>query len=48
MEKAAQRGVSMHFPVDFVVGDEFKEDTPHTTVEAKEGIPEAKMVRISI
>jgi hypothetical protein len=35
------------FPTDFVVGDEFKEDTPHMMVEAKFGIPESKMVGLT-
>lgn len=43
MAKAKERNVNMHLPVDFVVGDEFKESTPHSVVDAKSGIPEGKM-----
>jgi 3-phosphoglycerate kinase len=44
MAKAKERNVTVHFPIDFVVGDEFKETTPHSVVNAKSGIPEGKMV----
>uniref|UniRef100_A0A915PCM2 Phosphoglycerate kinase n=1 Tax=Meloidogyne floridensis TaxID=298350 RepID=A0A915PCM2_9BILA len=43
MAKAKERNVNMHLPVDFVFGDEFKEDTPHAIVDAKSGIPAGKM-----
>lgn len=45
MAKAKERNVTMHLPVDFVVGDEFKENTPHSIVDAKSGIPSGKMVK---
>ncbi|KAL7069728.1 hypothetical protein ACQ4LE_010826 [Meloidogyne hapla] len=43
MAKAKERNVNMHLPVDFVVGDEFKESTPYSVVDTKSGIPEGKM-----
>uniref|UniRef100_A0A914H1U2 Phosphoglycerate kinase n=1 Tax=Globodera rostochiensis TaxID=31243 RepID=A0A914H1U2_GLORO len=43
MAKAKAKNVKLHLPVDFVVGDEFEENTPFSTVEAKVGIPEGKM-----
>ena len=46
MTKAKERNVTMHLPVDFVVGNEFKENTPHSVVDAKSGIPEGKMVNL--
>jgi 3-phosphoglycerate kinase len=48
MEKAKQKNVAVHLPVDFVVGDEFKESTPHVVIEAKAGIPQEKMVKINL
>jgi len=44
IEKAKSKDVKIHLPIDFVVGDEFKEDTPHITTDIKSGIPDEKMV----
>ncbi|KAL3075000.1 hypothetical protein niasHS_014445 [Heterodera schachtii] len=43
MAKAKDKNVKIHQPVDFVVGDEFKEGTPFANVDAKDGIPDGKM-----
>lgn len=42
---AAAKNVSIHLPVDFVVGDEFSENTPHSVVSMEQGIPSGKMVQ---
>lgn len=44
MEEAKKKNVKVHLPIDFVVGDEFKENTAHSIVDAKAGIPAGKMV----
>jgi len=43
VELAKAKNVQIHLPVDFVVGDEFKEDTPHSTATLADGIPVGKM-----
>lgn len=45
-ELAASKNVSIHLPVDFVVGDEFSENTPHSVVSMDQGIPVGKMVLV--
>ncbi len=43
IEKAAQRGVKIHLPVDFVITDKFAPDSQTRTVTDAEGIPEGWM-----
>jgi len=40
---AASKNVSIHLPVDFVVGDDFSENTPHSVVSMEQGISGGKM-----
>lgn len=40
MEKAKEKGVKIHLPVDFVCGDKFDADAQSKTVDENEGIPE--------
>ncbi len=39
MEKAKEKGVKIHLPVDFVCGDKFDADAQTKVVDDKEGIP---------
>jgi phosphoglycerate kinase len=39
LAKAAEKGVQIHLPVDFVCGDKFAPDAQTQTVSASEGIP---------
>jgi len=48
MAKASSRGVKIHLPDDFVIGDEFKEETPHSVVTVQSGIPGDKMAHINM
>lgn len=43
MDKAAQSGVKIHLPVDFVVSPEFKEDGAHKTADIATGIEDGWM-----
>lgn len=45
--KAKAKNVKIHLPVDFVIADAIKDDVQTSTVDAKSGIPENKMVQIS-
>lgn len=44
MEKAKDKNVKIHFPVDFVIAAAIKDDAETAVVSAKDGIPEDKMV----
>lgn len=46
MEKAKDKNVKIHFPVDFVTAAAIKDDAETAIVSAKDGIPEDKMVTI--
>jgi phosphoglycerate kinase len=39
MDKAKEKGVKIHLPVDFVCGDKFDANAQSRTVEDKEGVP---------
>ncbi|MEX1118921.1 MAG: phosphoglycerate kinase, partial [Terrimicrobiaceae bacterium] len=43
IEKAAQRGVKIHLPVDFVITDKFAPDSQTRVVTDSEGIPDGWM-----
>jgi phosphoglycerate kinase len=43
MEKAKEKGVKIHLPVDFVCGDKFDADAQSKIVDDKEGIPKGWM-----
>lgn len=43
MQKAKAKGVEIHLPFDFKVGEKFDKDTPVTIVTDKQGIPAGKM-----
>ncbi|GMR45182.1 hypothetical protein PMAYCL1PPCAC_15377, partial [Pristionchus mayeri] len=43
LEKAKNRGVKIHLPVDFACGDRFAADASITTVTASEGVPDGQM-----
>ncbi len=43
MEKAKEKGVKIHLPVDFVCGDKFDADAQTKVVDDKEGIPKGWM-----
>lgn len=36
--------MKIYLPIDFMVGDEFKEGTPASVVDKEMGIPDGKMV----
>ena len=46
MEKAKEKNVKIHLPVDFVIGDKFAEDAKDQVVNLKDGIPEGLNLRI--
>lgn len=43
VQKAKERNVNLHLPVDFVLGEKFAADTPVSQTDAKTGIPDGKM-----
>lgn len=43
MSKAESKGVKVHLPVDFVLGDKFAADANVSTADVKSGIPDGKM-----
>ncbi len=43
MQEAAQKGVKIHLPTDFVAGDNFAADAAVKTVTQEEGVPEGWM-----
>jgi phosphoglycerate kinase len=43
VEKAKEKGVKIHLPVDFICGDKFDAEAQSKTVEDKEGIPKGWM-----
>jgi len=43
VEKAKQKNVKLHFPVDYITGDKFKEDAKTGTATDKDGIPDGWM-----
>ncbi|CAD6185271.1 unnamed protein product [Caenorhabditis auriculariae] len=43
LEKAKEKNVKIHLPVDFVVGEKFAEDTSSKVVSADEGVPDGFM-----
>ncbi|CAD5234179.1 UNVERIFIED_CONTAM: Phosphoglycerate kinase 1, partial [Eudyptes robustus] len=43
VQKAKDRNVQIHLPVDFVCGDSFSADTPVSQADVKSGIPDGKM-----
>ncbi|CAD5229627.1 unnamed protein product [Bursaphelenchus okinawaensis] len=43
IQKAKDRNVNIHLPVDFVCGEKFAADTPVSQADAKSGIPDGKM-----
>jgi phosphoglycerate kinase len=43
MEKAKEKGVKIHLPVDFVCGDKFDANAQSKTVDDKEGVPKGWM-----
>ncbi|KAK6745585.1 hypothetical protein RB195_011982 [Necator americanus] len=43
LEKAKEKNVQMHFPVDFVVGDKFAENATSKVVTLQEGVPQGHM-----
>lgn len=45
MEKAKEKKVTIHFPVDFVIASAIENDIKTAVVEAKNGVPEDKMVK---
>ena len=44
MEKAKQKGVTFHLPVDFVTADKFGEDAIAKSATVESGIPSDQMV----
>ena len=48
MKKAADKGVKIHLPSDFVTGDKFAEDAAvgHATIQS--GIPAGSLVRYEL
>ena len=46
MNKAKEKKVQIHLPVDFVTADKFAEDAKVGAAEKSEGIPDGWMVRI--
>ncbi|EFO22286.1 phosphoglycerate kinase [Loa loa] len=43
MDKAKNKGVKIHLPIDFVIADDFKEDAQFKTADLKSGIPDGWM-----
>lgn len=43
VKKAEEKGVKLHFPVDFTIADKFAPDAESKTVTAEEGIPDEWM-----
>ncbi|MCP9257260.1 Phosphoglycerate kinase [Dirofilaria immitis] len=43
MDKAKEKGVKIHLPVDFIIADDFKEDAQFKTADLSSGIPDGWM-----
>uniref|UniRef100_A0A915PDH1 Phosphoglycerate kinase n=1 Tax=Setaria digitata TaxID=48799 RepID=A0A915PDH1_9BILA len=43
MDKAKEKGVKIHLPIDFIIADDFKEDAQFKTADLKSGIPDGWM-----
>ncbi|CAG9530321.1 unnamed protein product [Cercopithifilaria johnstoni] len=43
MDKAKNKGVKIHLPIDFIIADDFKEDAQFKTADLKSGIPDGWM-----
>ncbi len=48
MDKAKQKNVKIHLPIDFVTGDKFAENATVGAADLKTGIPDGHLVSILI